>query len=116
MLRMHYFALQDFDRALEYFQQSVAVNSMQMDAWYRIGYITLLQQNWEQAAKAYRRVLQFDEDSFEAWNNLSKAYIQLGDKQRAMRTLQEAIKCNFEEWKLWDNYIAVAADVGAFNE
>ncbi|KAI2796359.1 Tetratricopeptide repeat domain 27 [Blomia tropicalis] len=116
MLGMHYFALREFDKALDYYQQSVATNSSQPDLWFRIGYIGLIEENWELAANAYRQVLQFEENSFEAWNNLSKAYIKLGDKPRAMRTLQEAIKCNFENWKIWDNYIAVAIDVGAFNE
>lgn len=89
---------------------------MQLDVWYRIGFISLVKENWTQAISAYRKVLDFDPDSFEAWNNLSKAYIKHGDKQRAFRTMQEAIKLNYDEWKLWDNYIAVCADVGAINE
>ncbi|XP_017493272.1 PREDICTED: tetratricopeptide repeat protein 27-like [Rhagoletis zephyria] len=119
MLGLHYFELKEYQTALGYLRQSVAVNSMQVDAWYRIGFISLQQEQWEAAATAYRQVLQFEAEEgsgFEAWNNLSKAYIKLGEKARAMRTLQEAIRLNFEEWKLWDNYIAVAADVGAFGE
>ena len=119
MLGLHYFELKEYQTALGYLKQSVAVNSMQVDAWYRIGFISLQQEQWEAAATAYRQVLQFEAEEgsgFEAWNNLSKAYIKLGEKARAMRTLQEAIRLNFEEWKLWDNYIAVAADVGAFGE
>lgn len=115
MLGLYHFGRQEWPEALEHLKVSVEVNSMQTDAWYRIGYINLMQANWEEAANAYRRVLQFDE-SFEAWNNLSKAYIKLGDKVRAFRTLKEAIRCNFEEWRVWENLVAVAADVGAFRD
>lgn len=115
MLGLWHFGRQEWAEALEHLKVSVEVNSMQTDAWYRIGYINLTQSNWEEAANAYRHVLQFDE-SFEAWNNLSKAYIKLGDKVRAFRTLKEAIRCNFEEWRVWENLVAVAADVGAFRD
>ncbi|CAG2108306.1 unnamed protein product [Medioppia subpectinata] len=50
-------------------------------------------EDYELAATAYRRVVQFETNSFEAWNNLSKAYIKLGQKFRSWKTLQEAIKC-----------------------
>ena len=112
LLGLHYFNIKDYDNALEYFRKSIDVNSMQADVWYRMGYIGLIQEDWNLSVMAYRKVLQFDTDSFEAWNNLSKAYIKLGDKERAMKTLQEAIKCNFEQWKIWENYIAVCADLG----
>lgn len=116
MLGMHYFSIKDYDKALEYFKQSVNVNSIQTDIWYRIGYIGLEKEDWKMAADAYRHVLQFDTESFEAWNNLSKAYIHSGEHLRAWHTLQEAIKCNFDEWKIWENYLLVCASVGAFGE
>ncbi|XP_027199162.1 tetratricopeptide repeat protein 27 [Dermatophagoides pteronyssinus] len=112
MLGLHYFDVKDYEHALEYFRKSIDVNSMQVDVWYRMGYIGLIQEDWNLSVMAYRKVLQFDTDSFEAWNNLSKAYIKLGDKERAMKTLQEALKCDFEQWKIWENYIAVCADLG----
>ena len=47
---------------------------------------------------------------------MSKAYIKLGDKVKGYRTLQEAIKCNYEDWKIWDNLMVVSVDIGAFNQ
>lgn len=54
--------------------------------------------------------------SFEAWNNLAKAYIKLGQKDRAWRALQEAVKCNYDNWKVWDNLMAVSTDCADFHE
>ena len=54
--------------------------------------------------------------SFEAWNNLSKAYVKMNQKVRAWTTLQESLKWNYENWRVWDNYMIVSTDVGKFSE
>jgi len=53
---------------------------------------------------------------FEAWNNLSKAYVKMNQKVRAWTTLQESLKWNYENWRVWDNYMIVSTDVGKFSE
>ena len=37
-------------------------------------------------------------------------------RNKAFLTLQEALKCNYEHWQIWDNYIAVSTDIGDFAE
>eukprot|EP00066_Takifugu_rubripes_P026972 XP_011616238.1 PREDICTED: tetratricopeptide repeat protein 27-like [Takifugu rubripes] len=37
-------------------------------------------------------------------------------KQKAFHTLREALKCNFEHWQIWENYITVCTDIGDFSE
>lgn len=54
--------------------------------------------------------------SFEAWNNLSKAYVKMNQKHRAWLILQESLKWNYENWRVWDNYMVVSTDVGRFHE
>lgn len=53
---------------------------------------------------------------FEAWNNLAKCYIKSGQKSRAYYALKEAVKCNYENWMVWDNLMAVSVDCGCFEE
>lgn len=38
------------------------------------------------------------------------------DREKAFHTLQEALRCNFERWQIWENFIAVCIDVGEFAE
>lgn len=54
--------------------------------------------------------------SFEAWNNLARCYIRLQQKNRAWKALQEAIKCNYDNWMVWDNAMVVSIDCGEFEE
>jgi hypothetical protein len=46
--------------------------------------------------------------SFENWNNLAKASLKLGNKDQALRALKQATKCNYEEWKVWENLMVIA--------
>ena len=54
--------------------------------------------------------------NFEAWNNLANAYINQGQKPRAWKVLQEAVKCDYDNWKVWDNIMIVSTDCGHFEE
>lgn len=47
---------------------------------------------------------------------MAKAYIKLGDKPRAWKSLQDAIKCNYDRWEVWDNLMVVSVDLGHFSE
>lgn len=38
------------------------------------------------------------------------------DRKQAFRTLREALRCNFEHWQIWVNYITVCTDIGEFSE
>lgn len=113
---MFYFNKKMYKECIEHFKQSLAINSLQIAIWFRLGYATLMERRWEESATAYRRYCALEPDSFEAWNNLAKAYILLGQKHRAYNALQEAIKCNFETWQVWDNLMAVSNDCGDFEE
>lgn len=42
--------------------------------------------------------------------------VTLIDRNKAFHTLQEALKCNFEHWQIWENFIAVCIDIGEFAE
>ncbi|XP_054164779.1 tetratricopeptide repeat protein 27-like [Oppia nitens] len=112
----HFFQKKQYSDCIPYYKLSLEINSMQSDVWSRLAFAAMFTEDYELAATGYRRYIQFETSSFEAWNNLSKAYIKLGQKFRSWKTLQEAIKCNYDEWKIWDNYIAVCVDIGAFTE
>lgn len=111
---MFYFNRQHYKESMSHLKKSLEINSLQVSMWFRLGYAALMEHDWEESASAYRRYCALEPDSFEAWNNLAKAYILLGQKHRAYTALHEAIKCNYETWQVWDNLMAVSSDCGDF--
>ncbi|EZA47362.1 Tetratricopeptide repeat protein [Ooceraea biroi] len=112
----YHFAKKDYVKAVPHLKLSVELNNIQELVWFRLGYAALQTEDWKLAATAYRRYCALEQSSFEAWNNLAKAYIKLGDKPRAWKSLQDAIKCNYDRWEVWDNLMVVSVDLGHFSE
>ncbi|XP_075232827.1 tetratricopeptide repeat protein 27 isoform X2 [Lycorma delicatula] len=112
----YYFNRKQYGESIAYFEKSLSINSLQVDLWFRLGFAALDTEKWELSAKAYHRYCSLEPESFEAWNNLAKAYIKQGQKARAYHALKEAVKCNFENWKVWDNLMAVSTDCADFEQ
>ncbi|XP_030882124.1 tetratricopeptide repeat protein 27 [Leptonychotes weddellii] len=90
--------------------------SLQLGVWFSLGCAYLALEDYGGSAKAFQRCVTLEPDNAEAWNNLSTSYIRLKQKVKAFRTLQEALKCNYEHWQIWENYILTSTDVGEFSE
>ncbi|XP_014478337.1 PREDICTED: tetratricopeptide repeat protein 27 [Dinoponera quadriceps] len=112
----HYFTRKHYVEAIPHLKLSVELNNIQEDAWFRLGYAALLIENWNLAATAYRRYCALEPSNFEAWNNLAKAYIKTGDLARARKSLEDAVKCDYDRWEVWDNFMVVNTDLGHFSE
>ncbi|XP_034040508.1 tetratricopeptide repeat protein 27-like [Thalassophryne amazonica] len=106
----------EFQQCIECFEESLHINTLQLGVWFSLGCAYFALEGYEGAAKAFQRCVGLEPDNAEAWNNLSTAYIRLRQKKKAFRTLQEALKCNYEHWQIWENYIAVSTDIGDFTE
>ncbi|XKL66065.1 hypothetical protein PGB90_009485 [Kerria lacca] len=113
---LYYFQRKMYEESISHLQKSLDINSLQVSLWFNLGYAALTKENWELSATAFRRYCSLEPDSFESWNNLAKSYIKLGQKDRAWRALQEAVKCNYDNWKVWDNLMAVSTDVAHFDD
>lgn len=50
------------------------------------------------------------------WTNSNLSLLFVIGRNKAFRTLQEALKCNYEHWQIWENFIVVSTDIGDFAE
>ncbi|KAB0380265.1 hypothetical protein FD755_008049 [Muntiacus reevesi] len=81
------------------------------------GLLHLRSREFKECVECFERSVKINPmQNAEAWNNLSTSYIRLKQKVKAFRTLQEALKCNYEHWQIWENYILTSTDVGEFSE
>ncbi|XP_063378367.1 tetratricopeptide repeat protein 27 [Cydia fagiglandana] len=110
------FSHKKYEECIPHFEKSVEINSIQESVWLRLGFAALETENWELSARAYRRYTYLQPNTFEAWNNLAKVYVKQGDKNRAYRALMEALRFNYDNWKLWENVIIVSMDTGHFED
>ncbi|KAF0027625.1 tetratricopeptide repeat protein 27 isoform X1 [Scophthalmus maximus] len=106
----------EIQQCTECFEQSLKINTMQLGVWFSLGCAYFTLESYEGAARAFQKCVVLEPDNAEGWNNLSTAYIRLHQKTKAFRTLQESLRCNYEHWQIWENFIAVSTDVGEFAE
>ncbi|XP_033115821.1 tetratricopeptide repeat protein 27-like [Anneissia japonica] len=103
-----------YEESIQCFEKSLERNSLQYNTWFLLGFAAIKSEQHRVAIRAYRKCVTIEVDNFEAWNNLAHSHIKLKEKDKAHMTLQEAIKCNYESAKVWENFLFVAIDVGDF--
>lgn len=112
----YHYVRKNYAEAIEHYELALKASPSNVSILSMLAYSCLLLERYERAAECYRNITYQDDTNFLAWNNLSKAYIKLNQKERAWRTLREAIKCNYEEPKIWENFMLVAVEIGALDD
>ncbi|KAK3576768.1 hypothetical protein CHS0354_014583 [Potamilus streckersoni] len=111
-----FFRQENYEKAMECFEQSLKINSLQVPLWFTFGCTALSAKKYEVAVKAFSRCVSLDYDNFEAWNNLASAFVKLKDKQKAFLVMKDALKCSYDNWRVWENYLVISTDCGEFGE
>ncbi|KZV93068.1 TPR-like protein [Exidia glandulosa HHB12029] len=141
-----YFALKRFDDAVPYLEQGARINPLMARTWFLLGctHMQRDQPDWKGAREAFARCVAIDEEHGEAWSNLASCYLRMGDADEvgkdveqgpddsedvprreelqyahrlaAFRALRQGLKFSYDNWKMWENYMLVALEVGELHE
>ncbi|EDW19070.1 tetratricopeptide repeat protein 27 [Drosophila mojavensis] len=112
----YFYRRAEYAAAIDHYELSLEINALQEPILLRCGYSAIQLERWATAVKWYLGYTHLEPNGFESWNNLAKALIKLGDKERAHRLLGEALKCNYNNWKVWENYLLVSVDTNHWED
>ncbi|WVQ74315.1 hypothetical protein IAR50_003913 [Cryptococcus sp. DSM 104548] len=127
-----YMGTQEFEKAIACFQASLNINPLYSRAWFTVGVAYVRMEKWNDARDAFRKQVGVDEDDAEGWNNLAAVYLRLEEegvpegevpppvsyenKMLAFRALRQGLRFAYTNWRMWQNYMIVAVDVGELSE
>ncbi|EIN11027.1 TPR-like protein [Punctularia strigosozonata HHB-11173 SS5] len=126
----YHFARARFAEAVSCLKRAVKINPLLSRSWFVLGCACVRLEDWEGAREAFTRCVSIDDEDSESWNNLASVYLRMGEigkkkahvsvpfanKQLAFRALQQGVKRSYDNWRMWNNYMIVAVDVGELSE
>ncbi|ORY29973.1 putative karyogamy-related protein [Naematelia encephala] len=124
----------EYELAIPCFQAALAINPLYARSWFTLGVCFVRLARWSEARDAFRRQVAVDEEDGEGWNNLAAVYLRLheetsssdesegsksasfDDKLLAFRALRQGLRVAHNNWRMWENYMIIALDVGELAE
>ncbi|CAF3109580.1 unnamed protein product [Rotaria sp. Silwood2] len=116
LMGKYYFNRGNYEKTCDHLLKAVEINSLQHDTWFWLGSAAFRTEKWELGVRAYSRCTNIEPDNFEAWNNLAACHTKLKQKDKAHKVFLEAIKCNYDNWKVWENFLWTSADCGEIED
>ncbi|KAL6762659.1 hypothetical protein V8C86DRAFT_3173802 [Haematococcus lacustris] len=98
----------DWGAAAGHYDQALAINPLNPDAWFALGYCALKLGQQQRTLRAFTRVTQQQPDHGEAWNNLAALWLELDRPREAFSALTECLKHKRDSWQIWENQAQVA--------
>ncbi|KAI0751164.1 TPR-like protein [Daedaleopsis nitida] len=141
-----YFARGKYPEAIGCLRRAVAINPLLARSWFVLGCACIREEDWDGAREAFVRCVTIDDEDGESWNNLASVYLRMGEAGKtailedeeekpedkvsldaakripfanrllAFRALKQGLKFNYDNWRMWANYMIVAMDVGELSE
>jgi chemotaxis protein methyltransferase CheR len=91
LIAQTYANLGQYQKAINYCQQAIAIDSMSIDIYYLLAQIAEAQSNLSQAKEYLKRVIYIDENAIAAYLDLGTIYKIEGDSRRAQKMFGIAI-------------------------
>jgi tetratricopeptide (TPR) repeat protein len=111
-----YYDKGDLDRALDFFEKSIALKSDYADAYNNRGLIDMKKGMLDQALEDFTLAIKYKPKNFSSYNARGVAYYQMQDLTRAAADFNEAIKLQPAEYESYNNLGNVYLSRGRYAE
>lgn len=121
-----YYKCADYVESIECYKKALAINSLFESSWFTMGCAAMKLERWEDAQIAFLKCTSMDPENGEAWNNIAAIFVNTNRKyvracfylcrRDALNCLREALKSKHENWRMWENAMLLALDVGEWSE
>ncbi|KAG8683841.1 hypothetical protein FRC08_014037 [Ceratobasidium sp. 394] len=141
----YHFARGEYAESILHLRKATGMQPLNLRAWFLLGCACVREESWEEARDAFARCVGIDEEDGESWNNIASVYMRMDEKglaggkdltapdedpspasttsdlkftnkMLAFRALKQGLKYSYENWRMWQNYVVVAVDVGELSE
>lgn len=105
--------------SLEHMHDCLRASPLSYENWFFYGCCGLESEQWELAAEAFTRCVSLDDTNSHAWSNLASALLKLGKDRQAFTALKRALQQGegaLRSWRIYENYLLVAAKLGEWND
>ncbi|CDK25148.1 unnamed protein product [Kuraishia capsulata CBS 1993] len=109
----------DHAKAIGHMYDCLTASPLAYDNWYFYGVLGLEAENFQLAAEAFTRCVTIDEHNGFAWSNLATSLTRLDKYSEALVALKKAVRASergSNSWRIWENYLLVAAKLGEWND
>lgn len=86
-----YFKENNFEKAIQTYQQAIKINNKNISAYYSLGTIYIQQEKFDQAEDIYKKSLQFYSDSVTPYFNLGFIYYTKKNYEQALQYYKKAL-------------------------
>ena len=109
----------DLMLAMQHMRDCLGCSPLSYENWFFYGCLGLESGNHDAAAEAFTRCVSLDDTNSHAWSNLASALLRLDKPRQAFTALKRALQqgeAAKRSWRIFENYLLVAARLGEWND
>lgn len=108
----------DINLSISHLHEALVLNPVSFENWFFYGCLGLETSQFELAAEAFTRCVSIDDTNSNSWSNLATALLRINKTKEAFNALQKATATsdNKRSWRLWENYLIIAARLNDWDE
>jgi len=102
------------EKSRKAFQKSLNINEYQANCWFKLGFVFMRLDDFDQAINSFGRCVQIDESSSLAWANLSGLFMKQNKMSEAFVTISQATQRRERDPKIWYNHMMISFQAQKF--